>query len=164
MSTLHDIDPQRGDRASCEAVDIVVVPRAHDIGDGFMVRRALPAAGRRMVGPFIFLDQMGPALLPPGKGIDVLPHPLVEVPLRYPEDAAKRDVSGRVVLLLLIDELGMVVEANVISAEPAGVFEEAALESFRHVQFSPAQRNGRVVKSRLPVEVTFDPKVESMKR
>ncbi len=115
-------------------------------------------------GPALEIPQIEDPEFYPARKLDVLPHPLVEVPLRYPEDAAKRDVSGRVVLLLLIDELGMVVEANVISAEPAGVFEEAALESFRHVQFSPAQRNGRVVKSRLPVEVTFDPKVESMKR
>ena len=115
-------------------------------------------------GPALEIPQIEDPEFYPARKLDVLPHPLVEVPLRYPEDAAKRDVSGRVVLLLLIDELGMVVEANVISAEPAGVFEEAALESFRHVQFSPAQRNGRVVKSRLPVEVTFDPKVESLKR
>lgn len=115
-------------------------------------------------GPALEVPQIEDPEFYPARKLDVLPHPLVEVPLRYPEDAAKRDVSGRVVLLLLIDELGMVVEANVISAEPAGVFEDAALESFRHVQFSPAQRNGRVVKSRLPVEVTFDPKIESLKR
>lgn len=115
-------------------------------------------------GPALEVPQIEDPEFYPARKLDVLPHPLAEVPLRYPEDAAKRDVSGRVVLLLLIDELGMVVEANVISAEPAGVFEDAALESFRHVQFSPAQRNGRVVKSRLPVEVTFDPKIESLKR
>jgi redox-sensitive bicupin YhaK (pirin superfamily) len=52
----------------------VIVPRARDLG-GFEVRRALPSAQRRMVGPFIFLDQMGPALFPAGQGIDVRPHP-----------------------------------------------------------------------------------------
>jgi redox-sensitive bicupin YhaK (pirin superfamily) len=51
-----------------------IIPRAHDLG-GFSVRRALPAAARQMVGPFIFLDQMGPAAFAPGRGIDVRPHP-----------------------------------------------------------------------------------------
>jgi redox-sensitive bicupin YhaK (pirin superfamily) len=52
----------------------VIVPRSHDIG-GFEVRRALPSAQKRMVGPFIFFDQMGPAELLVGGGIDVRPHP-----------------------------------------------------------------------------------------
>ncbi|MEM9810723.1 MAG: pirin family protein [Pseudomonadota bacterium] len=52
-----------------------IIPRARDLGDGFMVRRALPAPQRQMVGPFIFFDQMGPAHFPEGKGIDVRPHP-----------------------------------------------------------------------------------------
>ena len=50
------------------------MPRVRDLG-GFEVRRALPSARRQMVGPFIFLDQMGPAELLIGRGIDVRPHP-----------------------------------------------------------------------------------------
>ena len=56
-------------------VDLVVEPSTKDLGDGFRVRRALPSIGRRMVGPFVFLDHMGPAILPAGKGLDVRPHP-----------------------------------------------------------------------------------------
>jgi redox-sensitive bicupin YhaK (pirin superfamily) len=52
-----------------------ILPVARDLGDGFVVRRALPAKARRMVGPFIFFDQMGPTLLRPGIGLDVRPHP-----------------------------------------------------------------------------------------
>jgi redox-sensitive bicupin YhaK (pirin superfamily) len=52
----------------------MVIPNARDI-DGFQVRRALPTARRRMVGPFIFFDQMGPALLRAGQALDVRPHP-----------------------------------------------------------------------------------------
>lgn len=57
-----------------DALDTLIVPRARDLG-GFHVRRALPSARRQMVGPFIFLDQMGPAHFDPGHGIDVRPHP-----------------------------------------------------------------------------------------
>lgn len=67
-------DPQPGDRLACEAIDLVIVPRSHDLG-GFSVRRALPSAKRRLVGPFIFFDEMGPAEFRNGAGIDVRPHP-----------------------------------------------------------------------------------------
>jgi hypothetical protein len=53
---------------------VVINAKAKDIG-GFPVRRALPAIGRRMVGPFIFLDQMGPTRLAPDQKLDVRPHP-----------------------------------------------------------------------------------------
>lgn len=52
----------------------MVIANAKDIG-GFEVRRALPIAKRRLVGPFIFFDRMGPAILRAGKALDVLPHP-----------------------------------------------------------------------------------------
>jgi redox-sensitive bicupin YhaK (pirin superfamily) len=58
------------------AIDLVIAPRARDLG-GFSVRRALPFAQRRLVGPFIFFDHMGPAEFPPGGGLDVRPHPHV---------------------------------------------------------------------------------------
>lgn len=57
------------------AVERVLSPPRKDIGDGFMVRRALPALERRMVGPFVFLDEMGPAHFAPSAGLDVRPHP-----------------------------------------------------------------------------------------
>jgi redox-sensitive bicupin YhaK (pirin superfamily) len=46
-----------------------------DLGDGFEVRRLLPAAARRTIGPFIFFDHMGPVRFNPGQTIDVRPHP-----------------------------------------------------------------------------------------
>lgn len=51
--------------------------KAHvkDLGDGFEVRRLLPAATRRTVGPFIFFDHMGPVRFAPGQAVDVRPHP-----------------------------------------------------------------------------------------
>lgn len=67
-------DPKPGDAETCDAIEQVIVPRARDLG-GFEVRRALPAQGKQMVGPFIFFDQMGPAEFLIGKGVDVRPHP-----------------------------------------------------------------------------------------
>ncbi len=58
-----------------DSIDMIILPPVRDLGDGFMVRRALPSAHRRMVGPFIFFDQMGPAVFRPGDGLDVRPHP-----------------------------------------------------------------------------------------
>lgn len=60
------------------AIDLVIKPRETDLGE-FTVRRALPAARRRMVGPFIFFDHMGPATFPPGSGIAVRPHPHIGI-------------------------------------------------------------------------------------
>lgn len=56
------------------AVERVIAPKEHDLG-GFSVRRVLPSVGRRMVGPFVFFDHIGPAGFAPGKGVDVRPHP-----------------------------------------------------------------------------------------
>jgi len=56
-------------------IETHIVPRVRDLGDGFSVRRALPDAKRRSVGPFVFFDQMGPVRLEPGHGLDVRPHP-----------------------------------------------------------------------------------------
>ena len=53
-------------------------PHEKDLG-GFVARRSLPYPGRQMVGPFIFFDHLGPAKFPPGKGIDVRPHPHINL-------------------------------------------------------------------------------------
>ncbi len=56
------------------AIELVIPGRARDIG-GFPVQRVLPFAKRRAVGPFVFLDRMGPHRLAPDEAVDVLPHP-----------------------------------------------------------------------------------------
>ena len=55
------------------AIALLIEPRAADLGE-FSVRRALPSRERRMVGPFVFFDHMGPAEFPQGSGIAVGPH------------------------------------------------------------------------------------------
>ncbi|TIR25605.1 MAG: pirin family protein [Mesorhizobium sp.] len=74
MSFFPGNDPEPGDAFACDQIELMVIPNAKDIG-GFEVRRALPTAKRRLVGPFIFFDRMGPAILRAGHALDVRPHP-----------------------------------------------------------------------------------------
>jgi redox-sensitive bicupin YhaK (pirin superfamily) len=74
MSFFPGNDPQAGDAFASDQIELMVIPNAKDIG-GFQVRRALPTAKRRLVGPFIFFDRMGPAILRAGQALDVRPHP-----------------------------------------------------------------------------------------
>jgi redox-sensitive bicupin YhaK (pirin superfamily) len=86
-------DPQRYD-----LIETVIVPRARDLG-GFEVRRALPSRMRQMVGPFIFFDHMGPVEFSVGKGIDVRPHPhinLATVTYLFDGEIIHRDSLGNV--------------------------------------------------------------------
>jgi len=75
MSVEGPNEPQ-SDAEACEAPEIehLITPRRRDLG-GFTVGRVLPYAKKRMVGPFIFFDEMGPADFAPGRGVDVRPHP-----------------------------------------------------------------------------------------
>lgn len=78
------------------SIDIVISPRERDLG-GFTVGRILPYAKRRMVGPFIFFDEMGPAQFQPGTGIDVRPHPhigLATVTYLFDGEMRHRDSLG----------------------------------------------------------------------
>ena len=58
MSFFPGPDPLAGDKPACDAIEHLIIPRTSDIG-GLEVRRALPTARRRLVGPFIFFDRMG---------------------------------------------------------------------------------------------------------
>ena len=60
------------------SIEAIITPVTHDLG-AFKVRRSLPARGRTMVGPFIFVDQFGPARLAPGEAMDVRPHPHINL-------------------------------------------------------------------------------------
>src|SRR3954471_2161246 len=96
MSFFPGKDPAPGDAAASDAIDLIVVPRSVDLGD-FSVRRALPHAKRRMVGPFIFFDHFGPAVFDAGKGVDVRPHPhigLATVTYLFDGEIVHRDSLG----------------------------------------------------------------------
>ena len=90
------------------------------------------------------------------KQLDVYPLPLTEIKFDYPESAAAERIDGRLLMLLLIDEFGVVNEASVVEAHPEGYFEESALAVFRATRFSPAQKQGRPVKSRVLMHVRYE--------
>jgi hypothetical protein len=59
-------------------IEMTIAPVTHDLG-AFKVNRSLPSKQRTMVGPFIFVDEFGPARLPAGQGMDVRPHPHINL-------------------------------------------------------------------------------------
>lgn len=77
-------------------VEVLIRPRDRDIG-GFSVRRVLPNSGRRTVGPWVFFDHMGPVRFPAGRGVDVRPHPhlnLATVTYLFEGEILHRDSLG----------------------------------------------------------------------
>jgi redox-sensitive bicupin YhaK (pirin superfamily) len=96
MSFFPAKDPVFGDARSSDAIAQIIVPRSVDLG-GLQVRRALPSARSRMVGPFIFFDHFGPAVFRVGDGIDVRPHPhigLATVTYLFDGEIVHRDSLG----------------------------------------------------------------------
>src|SRR5215831_1395904 len=81
-----------------DSIALTIEPRLRDIGH-FTVSRLLPVAQRRSVGPFVFLDRMGPHRFPAGEGMDVRPHPhigLATVTYLFEGEILHRDNLGSV--------------------------------------------------------------------
>jgi redox-sensitive bicupin YhaK (pirin superfamily) len=119
MSWQPAVEPDSNLAPSCKALEAVIVPRARDLG-GFEVRRALPSAQRQMVGPFIFFDQMGPAELVPGKGIDVRPHPhigLATVTYLFDGTIVHRDSLGSIQAITPRDVNWMTAGRGIVHSE-----------------------------------------------
>lgn len=84
-----------GDPADA-AIETVIAARPRDIG-GMAVRRSIPTAVRRTLGPFLFFDHMGPLALPPGQGADTPPHPhigLATITYLFDGELVHRDSLG----------------------------------------------------------------------
>ncbi|MBN8968039.1 MAG: pirin family protein [Rhizobiales bacterium] len=99
MSWMPSNDPILGDPQTCDALELVIVPRTRDLGDGFAVRRALPHGRKQMVGPFIFFDHFGPVQFIAGQGMDVRPHPhigLATVTYLFDGSIMHRDSEGHI--------------------------------------------------------------------
>jgi redox-sensitive bicupin YhaK (pirin superfamily) len=125
MSWLETEDPLCEGQLDRKPIELVVVPRARDLG-GFEVRRALPSAERQMVGPFIFFDQMGPAEFLTGAGIDVRPHPhigLATVTYLFEGEVFHRDSLG-----------------SALAIRPGEVNWMTAGRGIAHSERTPAQR------------------------
>lgn len=105
--------------AGCDAVELVIPSRDKDLG-GFSVRRVLPTAKRKMVGPWIFFDHMGPASFPAGQGINVRPHPhinLATVTYLFEGEILHRDSVGSVQLIRPGDINLMVAGRGIVHSE-----------------------------------------------
>lgn len=118
-------------------IDQVVTPRTRALGDGFTVRRALPAAARRAVGPFVFLDEMGPTVLPPGAGLDVRPHPhigLATVTWLFDGEILHRDSLGSVQLIRPGEVNWMTAGRGIVHSERSDATQRAQASSLHGLQ------------------------------
>ena len=77
--------------------------------------------------------------------------------LIYPREALRLHLSGEVQLRLFIDESGKLMRSEVIKANPVGIFDEAAVQAVNTMQFSPARKADKPVRSQRSVVITFDP-------
>ncbi len=94
----HDFSDCRCQATPCSEIELIIRPRERDLG-GFNVRRCLPSAQKPLVGPFIFFDHLGPTEFPAGAGIDVRPHPhinLSTVTYLFEGEILHRDSLGSV--------------------------------------------------------------------
>jgi redox-sensitive bicupin YhaK (pirin superfamily) len=87
----------RADEPPQASLEMIIEPRLRDLGDGFSVRRVLPFAQLRAVGPFVFFDHFGPTAFAPGQGMDVRPHPhigLATISYLFEGEILHRDSLG----------------------------------------------------------------------
>ena len=117
-------------------VDLVIHPSSRDLG-GFRVRRALPSAQRRMVGPFVFFDHMGPAAFEAGQGIDVRPHPHIGLAtLTYLVDGEMmhRDSLGSAREIVPGDVNWMTAGRGIVHSERSGAQARTAARTMQGLQ------------------------------
>jgi len=120
MSNLYDgNDECEAEKNPCNGIDLVLKPGVKDLGS-FSVRRALPSAQQRKVGPWIFFDHAGPAHFAAGEGIDVRPHPhinLATVTYMFEGQLLHRDSIGSVQILQPGDINLMVAGKGIVHSE-----------------------------------------------
>ena len=116
---------------------IPIKGKSHDLGDGFTVTRVLPSVERRSVGPFVFFDYFGPVEFPPGKGIDVRPHPHIGLAtVTYLFDGAQmhRDTLGSVQEIKPGDVNWMTAGRGIAHSERTGAETRAAGHRLHGIQ------------------------------
>jgi redox-sensitive bicupin YhaK (pirin superfamily) len=104
------------------AIQLCISARPRDLG-GFTVQRALPSMKRRIVGPFVFFDHMGPAAMAPGEGMDVRPHPhinLATVTYLFDGEIDHRDSLGTFQTIRPGDVNWMLAGSGIVHSERSG--------------------------------------------
>ncbi|MBN9590546.1 MAG: pirin family protein [Alphaproteobacteria bacterium] len=116
---------------------IPITGKAHDLGDGFFVTRLLPQAARRSIGPFVFFDYFGPVDFPPGRGVDVRPHPhigLATVTYLFDGSQMHRDTLGSVQEIRPGDVNWMTAGRGIAHSERTGAEARAAGHRLHGIQ------------------------------
>lgn len=114
----------------------IIEPRQRDLG-GFTVGRVLPFVSRRMVGPFIFFDEMGPSTFPAGEGIDVRPHPhigLATVTYLFEGEILHRDNLGYEQVIRPGDVNWMTAGRGIVHSERTPADKRASGQSMHGIQ------------------------------
>ncbi len=93
----------------------------------------------------------------PARELDVYPASRTPLRFEYPERAVRERTGGKVLVALRLDETGAVDDVSIVRGEPPGYFEDAARAVLAAAQFSPARKDGRAVKSRVLINVEFEP-------
>lgn len=107
-------------------------------------------------GPSVAIPLMENPIYYPARELDVQPHALQTIHPVYPQAALDRELSGTVTVELHLEADGKVSAAKVVSAEPPGYFEQAALAAFKNARFAPAIRHGEAVRCKILIKVRFD--------
>ncbi len=119
MSSLSQVFENDCENQPCSGVKLIISPREKDLG-GFSVRRALPVKEQRKIGPWIFFDHAGPAPFEPGDGVDVRPHPhinLATVTYMFEGSFMHRDSLGNEIAIAPGDINLMVAGKGIVHSE-----------------------------------------------
>lgn len=103
-----------------QTISQIITGRSRDLGDGVIVSRILPSPKKRSVGPFVFLDQIGPVDFAPGKGLDVRPHPhigLSTLTFLFDGELMHRDSVGAVQVVAPGDVNWMTAGRGIVHSE-----------------------------------------------
>jgi len=115
----------------------------------------MPAAPGAAAVPALAVDSAVDLTYYTARELDVQPRALQDIQPTYPPEADRLRQSGTVRLELKIEADGRVSDVSVVGADPPDVFDESARAAFAAARFSPAQKNGRPVRMRMLVEVSY---------
>ncbi len=123
--------------ASDSIFERIIVPPTRDLGEGFHVRRALPSADCRAVGPLVFFDHFGPTTFPAGAGLDVRPHPhigLATVTYLFDGEILHRDSLGSEQLIRPGEVNWMIAGGGIVHSERTAAGTRRAASSLSGIQ------------------------------